>query len=287
MMRRILLVSLLVAPLALVASSSQVSAAPAAKKKAAPAAAAPEAPKEPAADPADVIDVSKVERLLVFTDGKGHYVVTPKTKQNETLLFYGDGKTFYNQRVFGSGGSYDEKDGWSDVSYSFWEPRVDAGWKGSFGWKDGKVHMQCDTKQTELKVVPPDEAKKIIAEGKFYKPKWKRRAYALARDREGTYFYVDNLREPANAKAFKLYSGKKGEMKPLPLTNIVSDQEGDIFSTKIGDLRLVLDKSESSWTVKGKTNKLVHLDLEGNARVIYSELGVYSSSLGTPCDDLM
>ncbi len=260
-------------------------AAPAKKKAAEPKAEAKAA--EPAVDPADVVDISKVERRLVFTDGKGHYIVTSKLKQPDTFLFYGDGKTFHNQRVPGGGGTYDEKEGWSDVSWTFWEPRVDSGWKASFGWRDGKVTLQCDAKATEFKIVDEAESKKILETGKFFKPRWKRFIYSIARDREGTYFLVDNLREPKNAKAFKLYAGKKGEMKPLPLTNIVSDQEGDIFSTKQGDLRLVLDKGESSWTIKGKTVKLVPLQIEPNAKVIYSELGVYPTTLGTPCDDLM
>lgn len=281
MMRRFLLTTstLLLAPLAL--------ATPPAKKKALPAVKAEPQKLDRAFDPADVVDISKVEKLLVFSDGKGHYIVTSKLKQDEAFLYYGDGKAFYNQRVVSTGGSYDEKAGWNDVNWTFWDPRISAGWQKSFGWKDGKATVQCDNRATEVKFVEEAEAKQILGNAKFMKPRWKRKAYALARDREGNYFYVDNLREPPGAKAFKLYAGKKGEMKPLPLTNIVSDQEGDIFSTKHGDLRLVLDKGESSWIIKGKTVKLVPLEIDGNIKVIYSELGVYGGTLGTPCDDLL
>lgn len=263
-------------------------AAPGAKTKAKPAEAKPAPAPEPEPDPKDVYDVTKVQRPLLFTDGKGHYILAAKVKHDEApLLYSSDGKTFYQQRVYSGGGSYDEKEGWSEVSWTFWEPRIESGWKHSFGWKDGKATLQCDDKATEFKIAPEEDSKRILATAKFRQAFWKRRAYKLARDREGTYFYIDNLREPANAKAFRLFAGRKGEVKQLALTNIVSDREGDIFSTKTGNLRLVLDKGESSWTVNGKTVQIVQLNLDENAKIIYSDLGMYGSTLGTPCDDLM
>jgi hypothetical protein len=76
-------------------------------------------------------------------------------------------------------------------------------------------------------------------------------------------------------------------MKPQKLTNIVSDSEGDIFATKTGSLRVVLDKHESLWTQGKKQQKLILLPIEDNAIMIYSDLGVYTGQpLGTPCDDL-
>jgi hypothetical protein len=71
----------------------------------------------------------------------------------------------------------------------------------------------------------------------------------------------------------------------LKMTNVVSDSEGDIFATRTGELRLVLDKNESYW-VKGKARTALKLlPLEDNVRLIYSELGVYAGEpLGTPCD---
>ena len=59
-------------------------AAPAAKKKAAePKPKAEAKAAEPAIDPADVIDISKVERRLVFSDGKGHFIVAPKVRKGD------------------------------------------------------------------------------------------------------------------------------------------------------------------------------------------------------------
>jgi hypothetical protein len=76
-------------------------------------------------------------------------------------------------------------------------------------------------------------------------------------------------------------------MKLAKMTNVVSDSAGDIFATKTGELRLVLNKSETMW-MKGKAQtKLIFLPIDANVPMIYTELGVYTGEkLGTPCDDL-
>ena len=147
--------------------------------------------------------------------------------------------------------------------------------------------MQCEDRKTELKPVSDDEKKPILDGAKFLGPRWTHMAYALARDNTGKYFYVDKQREPEDSKVFRVWSGMKGAMKPQKLTNIVSDSEGDIFATKTGSLRVVLDKHESMWTHGAKKEKLIMLPIEDNAPMIYSDLGVYTGQpLGTPCDDL-
>ena len=117
--------------------------------------------------------------------------------------------------------------------------------------------------------------------------RWKTQGYALARDDKGTYYYVDRMREPEGNKNFRVFIGQRGAMKPAKMKNIVSDSEGDIFYTKKGELRLVLDKSEQTWAKGKKQTKLTVLPVEDNVVLIYSELGVYTGqSLGTPCDDI-
>ena len=73
----------------------------------------------------------------------------------------------------------------------------------------------------------------------FYKFRWNRMAYKLARDEKGTYYFVDHLREAK--RDFHLWVGPRGAMKQQQMTNIVSDSVGDIFATKSGELRLVLN----------------------------------------------
>ena len=126
----------------------------------------------------------------------------------------------------------------------------------------------------------------MLGTARFHPPRWKYRAYALARDDAGTYYYVDRRREEGSME-FRLYTGQRGSMKPLKMTNLVSDSEGDIFSTRSGELRLVLDKKQSAWVEKGKKRELKSLPVEDNVQLIYSDLGVYSGQpLGTPCDVL-
>ncbi|HEU5059135.1 MAG TPA: hypothetical protein VFU21_21530, partial [Kofleriaceae bacterium] len=51
--------------------------------------------------PADEVDVEALKSKMVFVhDGRGHYMAVVPFDSNAPL-FYGDGKTFYQQRVFG------------------------------------------------------------------------------------------------------------------------------------------------------------------------------------------
>jgi hypothetical protein len=235
----------------------------------------------------DAVDVSAYrDKLKVVTDGKNHYLaVMPFTigdGPDTGLLFYGDGKTFWAQRRVSGGRNGDES-----FESSFWEPRVNAGYKASFGMRDKKWTVQCDERITELKPLEKPEGLKLLAGAKFLKPRWQRRGYALARDNSGTYYYVDRAREPDDSKDFRVFRGQKGALKPLKMINVVNDSEGDIFITKAGKLRLVLDKHESSWIEGEHQVKLTPLEVQDNHVMIYTDLGVYAGErLGTPCDDL-
>jgi hypothetical protein len=62
----------------------------------------------------------------------------------------------------------------------------------------------------------------------------------------------------------------------------------DIFTTRSGELRLVLDKKRSVWVEHKKELELIQLPVEDNHVLIYQDLGVYlGQRLGTPCDDLL
>jgi hypothetical protein len=243
----------------------------------------------PAAEPLDATPFR--DKLIVVTDGKGHYIASPPDLADDTLrglLFYSaDGKSFYQQRVPGFGSS-----GPGTFSFTFWEPRVVDGWRRSFDRKQDVFTLQCDQRETKLKLMPPADTKTLLAAAQFFKPRWKYRAYALARDDAGRYYYVDVPREPEGSKAFRLYMGKKNELKPLKMTNVVSDSKGDIFATKSGELRLVIPKDASGerepiWIKGKKKTPLTWVPIEDNGNLIYVELGVYTGQpLGTPCDDL-
>jgi hypothetical protein len=234
-------------------------------------------PVEPRVD----IDAAVKSQLRVFDDGKNHYLMLiPYFSDPWKYFFWGDGKVFWEQRVIG--GRSEENVSFEKV---FWEPRVPRA-HASFWLADGVYKLGCGDRTTVFKPTAEEKAQAIVASAAFRPPRWKRRAYALARDESGTYYYVDRSREE-EVKDFHLYAGPRGQLKPLQMTNVVSDSEGDIFATRSGELRLVLDKKESAW-VKGKERlPLKLLPLEDNVKLIYSELGVYAGEpLGTPCDVL-
>jgi hypothetical protein len=230
------------------------------------------------------LDLSEIkDKLILLTDGKQHFVAVVPFGDFSSHLYYGDGKRFYAQRV-GSGSS----EGTEAWDRTFWEPRVTALWQGGVGLRKGKYAVQCGDRVTELKQVDAEEQAKMLAAASFFAPLWNHRAYALARDNKGIYYFVDRLREPENNKSFRLFAGPRGNLKPLKMTNVVSDSQGDIFTTKKGELRLVLDRKHSVWFAGKAETELVYLPLEDNRIMIYTDLGVYAGQrLGTPCDDLL
>ncbi len=232
------------------------------------------------------IDIAPVKKeLLVLSDGEGHYVVVRPITSGPTHLYYGDGKTFYGQRVFGGGS--DKSRGM--FSQTFWSPRASK--KAYRHWAEIELKnkvwkVTCGEREKELAEMPGAEAEKILDSATFLKPKWKRQAYALARDDRGTYYYVDRLRDEYGGKGFRLFKGQRGNLKQMKMTNIVSDSEGDIFATRKGDLRMILDKSQAAWVRGKKRTALTYVPIDANAYMIYAELGVYVERLGTPCDDI-
>ncbi|HUH04283.1 MAG TPA: hypothetical protein VML75_19935 [Kofleriaceae bacterium] len=232
--------------------------------------------KAPAGDAADISAI-KAE-LVVLSDGQGHFLVAqPKASG---ALYYGDGKRFFEQRVFSSG-----SDGRGNLSMRFWDPRSRPS-GADIDKKDNVWRVTCDKRETVFSELPAKETARILDNARFFKALWKYQAYALSRDDRGTYYYVDRLRDEFGGKGFRLWVGPRGAMVPQQMTNIVSDSEGDIFATKKGDLRLILDKKDARWVKGKKKTELTHVPIWDNAYVIYAELGVYVERMGTPCDDL-
>jgi hypothetical protein len=247
-------------------------------------------PKTEAPPPADISAVK--DKLVAYSDGKSHYLLLALTTNSDSPIFWSaNGKDFYQLRI-GGGGSEGGDAALKRLDRTFWEPRVNAPYQASLQYKKegaapGEVEIQCSERKTMLKPVPADETKKLLADGKLYKARWNHRAYALARDKTGKYYYVDRQREPEESKNFRLWAGPKGAMKPQKMTNVVSDSEGDIFSTRTGQLRLILGKQETTWIKDDKPTKLIWVPVDDNHVMIYTDLGVYTGEpLGTPCDDL-
>lgn len=233
------------------------------------------------------IDVKAVlDKLEVYRDDTGAVLVTPRPDSFEgdaadQWLFYGDTKTLYQQRIVGSSISGAKRE------WIIWSPRAKNMANADVTVDPTGVEVRCkggkDGHQ-KLSPVPPDQARAILGKATFLPPLWDRSAEFLARDDDGVYFYVDALREELGGKGQRVFTGKKGGMKELSMTNIVSDSAGQIYATKTGELKIVAGTDgKAYWKRGGKKTELVVLPLFENRYLIYRELGIYGT-LGVVCD---
>lgn len=229
----------------------------------------------------DVIDIkSQAKDYRVLTSEAGQFYVVPAKYMSDALVFFGDGKTMYQQRVIGSGSSGD-----GALDFSVWAPRAVGLQQGGIDIKpDGSGTAHCNAEHpTKLVPASPADTTRVLTKAVFKAPLWKRQAKFLARDNAGVYFYVDVLRD--GGKGHRVYVGAKGQMKAMPMTTLVDDAAGQIYGTKRGELRIVANAGEkATWRKGKKVEELVVLDPYDNRYLIYRELGIYGQ-LGSICDD--
>jgi hypothetical protein len=227
---------------------------------------------------------------VVCADDKGHYVVLKPHEKLITQLYYGDAKVLNEVPQHPSGMMTGE---WfSDPRH--WNKTHNESFRGidlrgmssvDYSAEKKTCAVKCGETSTAFKVLPPDEAKKVLASARLAPPLRERVPYALARDPKAVYYYVDRGASKATEKSFRLFVGPKGALKLQKMTDVASDSEGDVFATRTGSLRLILGKQESSWIKGEKTNKLLMIPVDQNLQMIYNELGIYTGErLGTPCD---
>lgn len=215
------------------------------------------------------------DRLSLVTDGKGHYAAFAKDGGTDGPFLYGDTKALYAQRVIGG-----SREGDVAFSFTFWEPRARA----SFDFRNNTYVLSCGDKNTTLQIVKGD-AKKLLAGMALLEPRWQRQGYALARDDQGTYYYVDQTRDAKNKKDFHFYRGTKGAMDYIPLSDTLSDSGGDVFMTTNGRFAVNTRYQGAEWAIGSQKTPLFFLDLYDHADFIYTELGVYKDErLGSACD---
>jgi hypothetical protein len=236
-----------------------------------------DAPKDEDGKPVDI--KAQAQNFRVLTNEAGQFYVVPTQWDQNELLFFGDGKTMYQQRVIGGGTS----DGAMD--FAVWAPRAVGLQQGGLDVKaDGSGVAHCNADHpTKLVPATPAETTRVLTKATFKAPLWKRQSKFLARDDSGTYFFVDVLRE--GGKGHRVYVGAKGSMKAMPMTTLVDDAAGQIYGTKRGELRIVANAGEkATWRKGKKVEQLTVLDPADNRYLIYRELGIYGQ-LGTICDD--
>jgi hypothetical protein len=246
---------------------------------------------DPAADPKKpkAIDVKPVlGKLLAWRDEVGNYYVTPapdsfsELDEAGTWVFYGDGKTMYQQRIFGSGA---EPGGLTN--FFMWSPRAKRN-GAAIEVHAGKLTVECTQEAKDNRVLnelKADEAKTFFAKATFLPPLWQRQAHFLARDDDATYYYVDQVRDELGGNGYRVYVGMKGAMKEMSMINIASDSAGEIFATKSGQLKIVAGSDGKAYWIKGgKKVELTVLEPSDNHYLIYRELGLYGK-LGAVCED--
>jgi len=184
---------------------------------------------------------------------------------------------------------------------SFLEPRYpDPGSNPNFRGMDMRVYsslkvdaekrscvLRCGTRSATLQLLAADKARALLLGAALGPNPQKYSPYALLRDDKGNYYYVEKGLLADNQRSFRVHVGPKGKLKQQKLLNLVSDSEGELFSTQDGELRLLLDKAEgSTWTQSRKKTGLRAVPTYENLPLIYNELGVYEGArLGTPCDE--
>lgn len=229
---------------------------------------------EPKPKPVDI--KSFRDTLRVFKDAEGGiYVVN--TDWSNSRIFYGKGKTLHEQ-VPGGGRS---RDG-DAYSLTVWAPNLELPFIGTFERKkDGTYTASCGTEsEWALSEVTGDAATAVLAKSKFMTTTIVRRPYMLARDDRGVYYYVDVISKEYGGNGHRVFVGKKGALKQYALTDVITDENGDVFTTKTGDLRFVRDTQNSAkhtafWIRGGKRTELTSLDLYMATATIYRTLGIY------------
>jgi hypothetical protein len=220
---------------------------------------------------------------------KKHAVLVGPTETPFGGLAYGDGQKFYRVPVpagLGGGWFFDPRQrnekhndnfrGYDLRVYSYVEPDLEH----------GTCKLTCGTRETELRLLPAEEKTALLTRATYEPSPHGREPYALARDKQANYYYVDHGATAESAKDFRLYRGRRGGLRQLPMRDVVSDSEGEIFESAGGKLRLFLGRAEAEWVEQGKTRNLQRLPLAENFGLVYNELGVYMAQrLGVPCDD--
>lgn len=156
--------------------------------------------------------------------------------------------------------------------------------------RSGDQHwgLLCGQKMNALEELETSERDAILKNAKFEpEPKWKREPYFLSRDSHGTYYYVDRYQQEFGGKRYRVFVGRRGQLKITKLKRLVEDSEGTLFSTESGDLRLVVSSGDQRavWIHGRKETRLTPVNVRANLGLIYDELGVYyGDELGFVCD---
>ena len=237
---------------------------------------------EPAAP--SPIDITAVKsKLSWFADSDGNYYAV------DTLIgkigFFGDGKRMFRQRIMNASSGMAA----SEWSIAMWDPIGDLSEATIGRESDRHLYLRCGggIAPITLTEVSRTDADKLSSSATFLPLPWNRSVILLARDDKGTYFLADRFEGEDGAsdkRDYRVFTGKRGALKQIALTNVIDDSTGLVFSTKHGDLRLVQNGAEAYWVQGRSQSKLVTVPIDAkNAYLLFHELGVYHD-IGTVCE---
>lgn len=231
-----------------------------------------------------------VSNTQVCADEKrSRYIVFAPDGSKTPGMLYGDGKAFYQVNT-----PKMMSNGW------FFEPRhFNPQYNANFRGLDLREHSHVEVKKDEAQCVvtcgviehripllPANQVPALMSRIELGPTPMPRLPHALARDRNGIYYLVDRSTEPGRERDFRLYVGPLGNLQRQAMKNVVTDSEGEIFSSKAGDLRFILGREEVLWISGKRERKLLMVPIEDNWQMIFNDLGVYYGvQMGTPCDD--
>jgi hypothetical protein len=218
----------------------------------------------------------------------GRYIVFSPDGSDHPGMLYGDGKIFRpvpHPNMMSAGWFFDPR---------HFNPKNNDNFRGL----DLRVHsyveveddaptctLMCGTRKTELSLMPADQVSELVSKMQVEPAPMLRVPHKLARDRRGTYYYVDRSTEPGRERDFQLYVGKLGNLKRQSMKNVVADSEGEIFSSSTGDLRFIVENDQVLWIRGKREDKLFAVPIQDNWQMIYNNLGVYFGlDMGNPCD---
>ncbi len=236
--------------------------------------------------------------VLVF------YTADPAEHAPNTFVFVGTNKLLFQQTlrndIGGRSSRGNDDPNWSlannEWTISSLAPRSKQEYEfgiAELRRRQQKVEVICAgyADGVELTLLTPAAVQAIISKATFRTSAIVRRPVALSRDDSGVYYYVDRLRDDLGGEGFRVFVGKRGAMKQLPLVDVANDAAGMVFATGKGDLRLTINAEKPNepattvWANKKNTVTLRNVGIGPvSSYLIHRDLGVYGS-MGVFCDE--
>jgi hypothetical protein len=230
----------------------------------------------------DPISKDLATRLRFYTDDDQLIIAVDTFGDIDGPLYGGDPEKLYRQRVIGGG-----REGQAAASRVFWEPRVRRGAESELDFRAGRATLVCGDHKIPLRELNDGGKKRILSQAKFYVPPFRRIPQLLARDDQGSYFFVDAARDPwsgrpASRPELRLRYGRKGALAPVELVDTINDAGGLVLVTSTG--RLVSKGATVEWVGPSARAPLTPVDVRDAGELIYGDLGAYGKRIGTLCD---